>query len=319
MALCEPGDKEWVTKALDELQPTARPTTMPSDLADTLASKRDDLLKQMTKDLGLTDTAAVQKLFAEQVIPDLNKMADMRPPMFYLVCSKKRLLELMIAGWTDPRFHYNRAANDVAVYSNVDLSIQHAMDDLLIPALYDPEAALEKRRDMLQKQVDRNEANIAASLSMQGMIMLQTGLVAAIDDAAIKPLALKPGQEWIGIGVEGLLSTKYMSQMNGMRNEDLLHILIDDDPRNPIRASTVNLIHPTSPNELRAGYAPAYIDALRRRAVLVVNNLLQRTGPEALPKLLAAIKQTQPKDPEAMVALIKQTVGVDVSRDVLPQ
>jgi hypothetical protein len=164
-----------------------------------------------------------------------------------------------------------------------------------------------------------NEANIAASLATQGLILLQTGLVAAIDDAAIKPLGLKTGQEWFGIGVEGLLSTRYMTQLNGMRNEDLLRLLTDDDPRNPIRAATINLIRPTPPDQLRPAYAPAYVDAFRRRSVLVVQSLVQRTGLEALPKLIAAIKQSQPKDPEALLELIKQTAGVDLSRDVVPQ
>jgi len=318
-ALCEPPDKDWIVKALNELQPSARPTTMPSDLADTLAAKRNELLKQMSKDLGLTDVAPTQKLLDEQVIPDLQKMADIRPPMFYLVCTKQRLLDLIHSGWTDPRFHYNRAADDVAIYSNVDLSIQHSMDDLLIPALYDPQAPEQKRREMLQQQVDRNEANIAASLSMQGMIMLQTGLVAAIDDAAVKPLGLKPGQEWFGIGVEGLLSTRYLTQLNGMRNQDMLRILTDDDPRNPIRAATVNLIHPIPATQLRPGYADAYVDSLRRRSVVVLDGLLKRTGDDALPKLLAAVKESPPKDPEALVDLIKQTVGVDISRDLVPQ
>ena len=89
-ALCEPPDKEWIIKALNELQPSARPTTMPSDLADALAAKRDDLIAQMAKDLAITDTTATKKLLTEQVIPDLQKMADIRPPMLYLVCSKKR-------------------------------------------------------------------------------------------------------------------------------------------------------------------------------------------------------------------------------------
>jgi hypothetical protein len=319
IALCESADKEWITKALSELHPSARPTTMPSDLADALSRKRDDILKQMSKDLGLADTSAAAKLFNEQVMPDLNKMADLRPPMYYLVCSKAKLLDLVHNGWSDPRFHYNRAADDVAVYSDVGLSIEHEMDDLLIPALYDPTAAQEKRIDTLQKQVDQNEANIAASLSMQGMIMAQTGLVAAIDESVVKPLALKPGQAWLGIGIEGLYSTRYMTQLNGMRNEDLLRVLTDDDPRNPIRASTINLMKPLSANDLRPEYAPAYVDALRRRSVIVVNDLLQRTKPDALPKLLAAIKQQQPKDADALVDLIKQTSGVDVSRDVLPQ
>src|SRR6185437_13872951 len=98
-ALCEPPDKEWVGKALDELQPSARPTTMPSDLADTLASRRAELVKQMSADLGISDPGSMDKLLAEHVIPDLQKMADMRPPMYYLVCTKPRLKELIKGGW----------------------------------------------------------------------------------------------------------------------------------------------------------------------------------------------------------------------------
>src|SRR2546423_13644609 len=110
-----------------------------------------------------------------------------------------------------------------------------------------------------------------------------------------------------------------MPQLNGIPNETLPPLLPDDAPRTPTRAPTTTLIHPTDPYQLRPAYAPAYIDALRRRSVLVVNSLVQRTGPEALPKLLNAIKQNQPKDADALLELIKQTVGVDLSRDVLPQ
>jgi hypothetical protein len=318
-ALCEPADKEWVVKAMTDLQPTARPTTMPSDLYDSLVSKKEDILKQMTKHLGLTDTTVAQKMINENLIPDMQKMADIRPPMFYMVCPKAKLLELIKGGWTDPRFYYNRIADDVAIRNNVDLSIQHGMDDLIIPALYDPAKPLSERSDFLQKQIDKNEANIAANLSIQAQIIVQSGLVNAVEEAAIKPLSLKPGQEWFGIGVEGMLSTRYMSQINGMRNEDLLKILTIDDRRNPIRASTVNLLHPTEPSQLRNEYKLAYVDALRRRSVTVVNNLIQRAGDDALPKILAALKQSPPKDGEGLVDLIKQTSGVDIGMEVVPQ
>ena len=318
-ALCEPKDKEWITKALNDFQPGDRPTTMPSDLADALTSKREDIIKQMTADLGLTDTASAHKLFTEQVGPDLNKMADLRPPMFYLVCTKSKLLDLIHSGWSDPRFHYNRMADDVTVYQDVDLSIQHSMDDLLIPAIYDDTKDVPARTANFQKQVDINEANIAGSLAMQGLIMLQSGLVAAIDDAAIKPLTLKPGEEWFGVGIEGALSTRYMAQLNGMRYQDLLAILTDDEPGTPFRAASVDLMHPMDLKQLRAEFAPAYVDAVRRRSVIVINNLMLRTGPDALPKLLAAVKSAQPADSAALLDLIKQTLGIDLSHDVASQ
>jgi hypothetical protein len=319
VALCEPADKDWVVKALTDFQPSARPSTMPSDLVDTFNSRQGEIVKQMARDFGLTDTTDTQKLFTDRVLPDLQKMSDLRPPMFYLVCTRPKLIQLIRAGWSDPRFHYNRAADDVTIYTNVDLSIQHAMDDVLIPAICDPAKDIASRQKTLQGQVDRNEANIAASLSMQAMILVQSALVAAIDEAAIKQLKLKPGQEWFGIGVEGLISSRYLAQIGGMPHESLLHILTDDEPGNPIRSSTINLIHPLTSADLRPEYAPAYIDAFRRRAVIVANLLLSQAPPDGLPKLLDAIRKTPPADGDGLVAIIKQTVGVDLSKDVLPQ
>src|SRR5437763_15039595 len=73
VALCEAPDKEWVGKALDELQPSARPTTMPSDLADMLAARRAELVKQMAIDLAIADSSSIDTLLNEHVIPDLQK------------------------------------------------------------------------------------------------------------------------------------------------------------------------------------------------------------------------------------------------------
>src|SRR5436190_16952581 len=39
-ALCEPNDREWVKKTLEQIKPATRPTTMPADLlARTKANK----------------------------------------------------------------------------------------------------------------------------------------------------------------------------------------------------------------------------------------------------------------------------------------
>ncbi|HEX3358449.1 MAG TPA: hypothetical protein VHS31_15860 [Tepidisphaeraceae bacterium] len=318
-AICEPADKDWIVKALNDFQPSTRPSTMPSDLVDTFTAKQGEIVNQIAKDFGLTDNSQTQKLFNERVLPDLQKMSDLRPPMFYLVCTRPGLMQLIHAGWSDPRFHYNRVADDVTIYTSVDLSIQRPMDDVLIPAIYDSAKDIPSRQKTFQGQVDRNESNIAASLSMQAMILVQSALVAAIDEAAVKPLNLKPGQEWFAIGVEGLLSSRYLSQIGGMPHESLLRILTEDEPGNPIRSATINLVHPLPIADLKPNYAPAYVDAFRRRAVIVVNQLLSKSPPDALPKLFAAIKKNPPADGDTLVALIQQTIGVDLSKDVLPQ
>jgi hypothetical protein len=316
-AICLPADQGWVTKALADLQPTTRPTTMPSDLLDTLNSKKADVLKQMGSDLGLADTGPAAAIINDRLTPEMSKMADFRPPIFYLICTKQQLLDAIHQGWSDPRFFYNRATDDVSVDSAVDLSADGPMDDLLVPIVSKDTDSVADRAQNLQKQVDHNEASVAASLSLQGQILLQKGFVSAIDAAAIQPIGLKAGEEWFGIGVEGLLATKYMTQINGMRYEDLVLLVTQDDPRNPIRTATIDLLHPVPPNELNPDYAPAYIDALRRKSVTAINFLFSHGGPDVLPKVLAAIKQQQPKDGDALVATIKQTVNVDLHENVI--
>src|SRR5438094_8835638 len=54
-ALAQPNDVEWVKKALGEVKPATRPTTMPSDVLQKIAANRAAVVKQMTTDRALGD------------------------------------------------------------------------------------------------------------------------------------------------------------------------------------------------------------------------------------------------------------------------
>ena len=112
-ALCEDPDQAWVQRVLAETKPATQPTTMPSTLVKMLSDKRALLKGHIIADLGLNDGKLVDKLIDETLIPQAKRMQDLRVPVFYLVCTKQRLRELVKGGWEDPRFYYNRAADEV--------------------------------------------------------------------------------------------------------------------------------------------------------------------------------------------------------------
>src|SRR2546425_11755645 len=79
-ALAEPNDVEWVKKALAEVKPSPRPTTMPTDVLQKLAANRAAVVKQMVTDLALSDGKETNKLFDEQILPTLTKLDQLKAP-----------------------------------------------------------------------------------------------------------------------------------------------------------------------------------------------------------------------------------------------
>ena len=151
--LCQEGDEAWVRQALADKSPTTRPTTMPSDLAERLGASRPALVDRLTADLALTDRTAAAKFVDEQLIPLLAGAARYRPPVFYLVTTRDTLREIVKNGWSDPtnRYHYNRAADQVAIPTQLQLSMEGESDDQVLAVLHTPEQDLTARRELLTR------------------------------------------------------------------------------------------------------------------------------------------------------------------------
>jgi hypothetical protein len=318
MALVEPADEAWVSQTLEAVQPTTMPTTMPSDLLGQIKASRAQLRARVMKDLAISDPAVVDKFFSEKLEPLLQRFDDINPPLYYLVTSREKLKELLKAGWSDPRFYYNRVADNVQFSPAINLTTEGEADDVVLPAVFDATDPPDKKRESLTKLVHDAEAGVANSVSGRAMSVMQLAFVDFIYVEAIKPMNVNTQTEWFGLGLSGIVSSRYVSQITGINLDLFLQNMTTDNPGNPIRSTTIDLLHPTPQTEMRPMAAPAYADAYRRKAARVVALWTKKAGDDAIPKTIAALKQSKPADGETLVKQIQQASGVDLSQDVKP-
>lgn len=318
-AVCQEGDEAWVRQALTDAKPATMPTTMPSTLLEKLSEQRDILAERVAADLGLPDPAEPKKMLDENLLPVLRQATAFDPPVYYMVSNEPAIRQLIKAGWENPLFYLNRAADRVAINMRVDMSMTGDMDDMLLPALYEPEHDMPTRRRILLDSIAQAEQRLAFELAIQSEYAVQMGFVGFIGQKVFKPLELTENQEWFAVGVTALLSAKYLAVVNGMNEASYLQRMMTDDPRNPIRSSTVDLLNPTSSDALRENYRRAYLDAYRRRATAVAHAWLSRIPPGGLGKTLNAIKTAKPADGPALVKLIAEQTGIDLTEELKPR
>jgi hypothetical protein len=319
IALCQDADHTWVQHVLADTKPTTMPTTMPTDLVRLLTERRQLLKGRIAADLTLTDTTAVDKLIDQTLLPKAQKLQQLQVPVFYLVCSRSRLRELVRGGWEDPRFHYNRAANEVYHDPRPVLYDDRPMDDTLLSAVYNDDMPQDARERGLSNVVRNYESAIASAIASHAQAVTQVALVEFIQKQATEPMKLKPDQAWFGQGLETVLSSRYMADLTGADYEQVVGRLLRDRPGNPVRAATVDLLHPPDPATMRPEWVPAQEEAMRIRSSRVVHDLIAKGGQSAVPMCLSAIRVSPPADGPALVRLIAAATGVDLSSAVKPQ
>lgn len=317
-ALCAPADEAWVTSVLQDTGPATRPTTMPADMLTKVESARATVAKDMMDDLAISDKSLIDQMFDNDLIAPLTKMRDLKPPLFYLATTSQQLKDAVKGGWTNPRLYYNRVADDVSYSTAIELSIDRPIDDQLIVFVIDPARSEAERKTALSNVVMQNEAEVQRALSNESQAMVQGAFLRFIADKVIAPLEIKPGQEWFALGISGVLSVKYVAAVNGMQAEELVKFLTRDNPNNPIRSQTLDLLNPTPADQLRPEAIPAYLDAMRRKSVRVCADWFYKTGSESIPKSLSLIRQAKPADGPAMVKLIKEATGEDLTSALKP-
>src|SRR4051794_6077 len=288
VALCEDADHAWVQHVLSETKPATQPNTMPADLVKMLGERRELLKGRITADLSLLDPAAVDKLFDQTLLPQAKKLQQFQVPVFYLVCTRDRLRQLLKSGWEDPRFYYNRAADDVAFDTELRLTIDRPMDDMIMPAVYPADTPASARETFLANVVRRNELSVADAVSRQVQVATQIAMIEFIHEQAVAPLKLKPDQEWFGLGVEQVLACRYMADLTGGSYEQYVDRMQRDDPRNRIRAATIDLLHPSEEQSMRREWVPLYRDAYRVKSARVIHELISKAGLGAVPMVLSA-------------------------------
>jgi hypothetical protein len=265
-------------------------------------------------DLALRDLTAAARTYDLELVAPLRQLDQYKPPVFFLVASPGKMADIMRNGWNDPHFYYNRAADAISFNPTGMLTTDRPQDEAIFPAGYDPNETPDKRADAITIGIGAVEASIKASVEMRARMLVGAQLAEIIDSQGIRPLALKEDQHWFGTGVATVLSAKYASIVTGDNRADLVKMLTLEHPSNPIPGSAVDLLHPMSANDMRQDMQPAYYDAVRRKSGRAMQAMLDKAGGDAaIPKAITAVRDKKPVDGPALVKVVQEATGFDMT------
>jgi hypothetical protein len=318
-AVCQAKDLPWVRQALGDVKPATRPATMPADLLRRIKENRAAVTRQIVTDFAAPDDKGPNRLFDELLIPTLTRLDELRPPVFLLVCTQEELRALVADGWGAPRFRYNRVAHEVSYDARISLAIDRPMDDQVLPATYAEKDPPDARARRLVTQVQKLDQDLARTVANESLPAVFNRLGQFIDEEYFVPLKLRRDQVWLAMGVNGYFSGKYGATLTGYSREAWIRDITYEDRRFPVSARPIDLTRPADERSLKAGAAPYYAQAMRRTAVAAVVKWVAKAGEPSVTKVIAALRQGVPTDGPALVKLIRDVAGVDVSKDLAPQ
>jgi len=125
------------------------------------------------------------------------------------VLTRDQLRELCKTGWGEPRFHYNRTANEVSYQDSVMLSLDKAMDDSVLPFFYEIKDPVETRAKNLRRGFRFLDGELAKLISQQTQPLVYNLLAQHIGEKCFDLLKLPRDQQWLALGVTGYFSAKY--------------------------------------------------------------------------------------------------------------
>jgi hypothetical protein len=312
-AMCEAADADWVRQCLGHAPAGTQPSTRPADLLSHLQSQKESLAAEITDELDLKDKQKSVNFVSETLLPLVERLNRLRVKLIYLVITKQDLKRLVQTGWGSDQFHYNRVADKIAFDGIVDISLDGVDGESIVPAPFLATDPPEARMANLSEVVGRTEAGVGDMISRESQSAVQLSLAKFTVEAGLVPLNLKLDQDWFSAGVVGDLSSEFAAVVTGNQPEDIIKKLAQPDPNNPVSFDSIDLAHPIPPDQIRPQMADAYADAFRRRGVAVVDAWVQKAGPDAISKTLAAMHQNPPADDAALLALIRKTTGVDLT------
>jgi hypothetical protein len=318
-ALAEPNDVAWVKQALTDTKVAPKNGVTPADMIQTLVDKRAALTKQMVTDLALADDKAVNEFLDTKVIATLQKLDETRPPLFYLVITQDKLRDLTKTGWGEPRYHYNGVANAAAVDDSLPFSIDKPMDDTILPAFYNDKDMPDVRAKNLAAGLQNMDAQLAANGTRQAPSAIFNLFVTFIQEKQIDPLKLKLDQSWLGSGVANFLAAKYTAVVTGVEKNNILAQLTSEPNVFPVSARSVDLAHPLDEASMKPAIVPYYKVSMQRKATAVVAVWVDQAGEAAIPRTLTAMRAKMPADGAALVKMIQETTGADLSKYLAAQ
>jgi len=315
------SDITWIRTALEQIEPTTRPTTMPADLIARVDEIGPQVVASLKKDLAVdhprpastrpattpaTQPFTAETLISERIRPTLQKLNDLSLAVEYVVLPKRTLTDAVKTGWGTPRFYYNRLADDVVFEANIGLSLDAPNDAVPVPVIYvegDDESAKAK---LLVRAVHGMEAGVLDAISQRAGLTVESNLLDYIANEVVIPLNLSRDREWLGIGVIGVIGGKYSSQILGIDRDRWMLAATQEPPQTPVRFASIDLSNPVDPKDLRPEYFPYYVDTMRRKSTLVLWKLVQEKGDEAITQLLIRAIEKDPTLDEDLKQLTRE-------------
>jgi hypothetical protein len=310
----EPAEEAWVTAAMGKMPATTKPATQPASMLAKLRSERENIIRAMMTDLATNDPVPLANDYDKVLTPSLKALDTLRPPVFFLISTPERLAAAMKAGWEDPRYYYNRAADAVSFNPIGALVLDREMDDVAFPVTFNPKDPIEKRSEALTVQVNGTEASITASIDTRAAQLLGTGFAQLVNNTTFEPIKPKEDQVWLGVGVSTILAAKYTAIVTGQSRDQLVGQLIYEHPQHPLKMSAINLLKPADLKTMRPESVGLYLDTLRRKSARAVQYLVQEGGGDAaIAKAVSALRDKKPADGVALVKLIQEATKVDLT------
>lgn len=318
-ALAAPNDVSWVKQALTDVKPPVKQGVSPADMIQTLIDKRAALTKQIVTDLALADDKSVNEFFDTKLIPTLKKLDETRPPIYFLVITQDKLRDLTKTGWGEPRYHYNGVANAAVFDDNIAFSIEHPMDDVVLPAFYADTLPIDQRVKNMAAGVQNLDANLAALAARQANPTVFNLFVAFINEKHMDPLKLRRDQSWLAMGVSNFLGAKYTSVVTTIPKDQMLRELTSEPQLFPVSARAIDLTKPLEESAMKKEAAPYYTVSMQRKATAVVAVWVDTAGEAAIPRTLAALRAKPAADGAALAKVIQDATGADLMKYLAAQ
>lgn len=317
--LIQESDKDWVTTAIQQVAsgpPVTRPSTMPADLVTNIDTFGDALVHRLATDLAVADQEVLAWRDTE-LLPTLRRFVAEQPRPVALVLTKQRLRDLMRAGWESPVVRYNRVADEIFFSDAIVLTPDGDSADAVVPIIMEPDATAEANVARLAESFRRLDEFAFRARGERAEYLLQALLLKYFAAKCLEGQDLKLDEEWLRVGVAGVLTAKYTSLISGVSRRAVI-VAMTADVRGQLRARSIDLLHPVSPSDMKPEAMLPYVDAIRRKSILVIDDLLFRHGDEVIPNILKAVREKKPDNGAALLEVIKQECGTDLTASLRP-
>jgi hypothetical protein len=316
--ICQPGDDDWVRKAAESVKPATRPSTMPSDIEAAIAQHRPELEAMVEADLGLTDPKPLDDVLDQNLTPELLKFDSFKPNVYFFPIEREKLMQLMENGWTDPRYHYLRFAQQVDYNDNVAISIDRPMDDLVMWVDVHRTDTPAERGDALVTEIADFETKFPNAVGL----FAQSGTRNVLSDFVLRkvmePIKFAPTEEWFPHSAAELFGIKYATFLTGSSRRGLIWALLRGDPRNPLDWPPLDLVNPLDPTTMWPDYQKVYNNAVMRKGAFVIDAWMTKGGDSVFAKTLPALRATPPQNAADLIKTIQEATGIDLTPVMAP-